>query len=162
MSILSRLMLAAFAMLAFQATNAPAQHAKPGDPPVSPIHKDHGDHATTGTEARDLGTTTVGTLTIHASLESPLDAGQPAIFHIGVKPADPKPTAVRCWIGNASGTGGIKAKAELEDPKEGMYHGETEVPWKLEGDRYLWIEVQTSASQRTRVSFPLKAEEKKS
>jgi hypothetical protein len=43
-----------------------------------------------------------------------------------------------------------------------MYHGETEVPWKLEGDRYLWIEVQTTASQRTRVSFPLKADDKKS
>ena len=69
----------------------------------------------------------------------------------GPTPADGTPAtvvAVRFWIGTEDARGSVKAKADIEDPKQpNHWHTHTEVPDPLPDGSKLWVEIETDAGK---------------
>ncbi len=118
-------------------------------------------HAGHGGEVIELGTTTIGDLTVRASRDKgEIKIGGDAPIDVWVMTADGKPatvTVVRFWIGTADAKGSIKAKADIEIPAEpNHWHTHAEVPATLTLDAKLWVEVETEKSTKAVGSFDLK------
>lgn len=121
-------------------------------PPAAPGH---------GGEIVELGTAKIGELTVRASRDKgEIKAGGDAPIDVWLTTADGKPaavTAVRFWIGSEDAKGSIKAKAEIEDPKQpNHWHTHAEVPSPLPDGAKLWVEIEEAGGKKTAGSFDLK------
>jgi hypothetical protein len=78
-------------------------------------------------------------------------AGKEAVaeFHIT---GEPKPAAVRAWIGSENGKGSAKAKVEVEGDG---WHAHLEVPAELAADAKLWISLEGADGVAVKGSFAL-------
>ena len=59
-------------------------------------------------------------------------------------------TAIRLWVGDASGVGSVKTRVHSHGAS---YHATAQVPATLPTNCALWIEVQNSAGQRESISI---------
>ncbi len=102
---------------------------------------------------QELGTTESAGLKLTATQVGKLEPGKEGIFEVGI-PKDAKaPKAVRLWIGNASGEGSAKAKAENDGED---FEAHVEIPATLAPDAKLWVEIQPETGNRAKASFDLK------
>ena len=101
-----------------------------------------------------IGQQTVGTVTLVATMDAPVNAagGGEGAFDVVIKPTKPK--AVRFWIGMESGEGSVKAKAVEETPDN--WHTHAEVPSPLPPGAKFWVEVEPQAGDKFTVSFDLR------
>lgn len=114
-----------------------------------------------GAGAIDLGSSTIGAFSVTASRDKgAIEAGKEAAIDVVVKPsagATAKVSSVRFWIGTEDGKGSVKAKAEIEDPKDPTrWHTHAEVPKPLPAGSMLWIEIEAEGGKSAKGSFPLK------
>ena len=120
-------------------------------PPSTQPTMSHG----SGEHARlPIGQQTVGTLTLVATMDAPVNAagGSEGAFDVVIKPTKPK--AVRFWIGTQGGEGSVKAKAEEETPDN--WHTHAEVPSPLPPGSKFWVELEPQTGEKFTVSFDLK------
>lgn len=109
----------------------------------------------------ELGEMTVDGMKIKASRDKgEIKAGRDAPIDVWVMTPDGKPVtvaAVRFWIGTEDAKGSIKAKSEIEDPKEpNHWHTHAEVPDPLQPGAKLWVEVEVKPNEKKTASFDLK------
>lgn len=69
-----------------------------------------------------------------------------------------KAAAVRFWIGTKDAKGSVKARAEIEDPKNApnRWHTHTEIPSPMPAESKLWVEIEDDKGGPHVVSFDLK------
>lgn len=101
-----------------------------------------------GSEVVELGTTKIGELTVLASRDKgELNPGGDAPIDLWLTTADGKPAtvvAVRFWIGVEDAKGSVRAKAEIEDPKQpNHWHAHVEIPTPLPEGSKLWVELDS-------------------
>jgi len=137
---------------------------------------DHGhDHAADGSHAApkssapghggaviDLGEQTIGTFNAKATRDQiQIVAGKDAPIDVTITPAagsSLKATAVRLWIGTQDAKGSVKAKAEVEDPKNpNRWHIHAEIPSPLPVGSKLWVEIEDDKGGKAIGGFELKA-----
>lgn len=109
-----------------------------------------------------LGEQTVGPFTVKATRdEGTIVAGKDAPIDATVTPAaggTAKATAVRFWIGTQDAKGSIKAKAEIEDPKDpNRWHVHAEIPSPIPAGSKLWVEIESGTGEKHVVGFDLKS-----
>ena len=76
-----------------------------------------------------------------------------AEYHVaGRQTAGPATDTLRFWIGDDSGKGSVKARANLHD---GHFHVHVMVPAEIPAGAALWIEAMTADGERQRTSLPL-------
>jgi hypothetical protein len=127
--------------------------------PPAPAHDDHDDHH--GGPVIDLGTGTIGAFSVKATRDQgQIVAGKDAPVDTTVTPASggtAKAVAVRFWIGTEDGKGSVKAKADIEDPKEpNRWHTHAEIPNPLPAGSKLWVEIEDDKGAIVTGSFDLK------
>jgi hypothetical protein len=151
---------------------APAP-AKPSEPATKAT--DHGhDHAADGSHAKpgasapghgggvvELGSAAFGPFNAKATRDKgDVVAGKDAAFDVTITPKDGagvKATSVRFWIGTQDAKGSVKAKAEIEDPKDpNRWHTHAEVPNPIPANSKLWFEIEDDKSGKHVGSFELK------
>lgn len=122
-------------------------------------HDDHDGHDHHDGAVVELGSTTIGPYTVRASRdEGELKPGGEAAIDVWVSGDGPKVAAVRFWIGTQDGAGSLKAKADIEDPKEpSRWHTHAEVPEPLPAGSELWVEIEDDSGAKSAGSFSLKA-----
>lgn len=108
-------------------------------------HDDHG-------PAKPLGEKSVDGLTVRASRDGDIVAGDEAAVDVWVTGAATPIAAVRFWIGARDGRGSVKAKAELE---EDNWHTHIEVPKPLPAGSELWVEIEAEGGKKSLVAFAL-------
>jgi hypothetical protein len=118
-------------------------HAHPDDA------DDHGGHDH-GAESA-LGSVTIGGATLEVTISGAIEPNGEVHVDI-VQTAGPTPAAVRLWIGEESGQGSLRTKADGHD---NHFHGHTEVPSQTPDGAALWIEVESASGERTSASLPL-------
>jgi hypothetical protein len=65
---------------------------------------------------------------------------------------------VRFWIGSQDAKGSIKAKADIEDPKQtNHWHTHAEIPEPMPAGAKLWVEIETEGGEKTAGNFDLKS-----
>jgi len=117
-------------------------------------HDHHGDDQGSGHghgDAVELGTVTIGSLTVVASREGDVVAGESVPVDASITGGEVE--VVRFWIGSEDGRGSLKAKADRE---EGGWHTHVEVPDPLPADARLWIELERSGGERSLASLDLR------
>jgi len=147
---------------------------QPSSPPSSdaPKHDEQGGHDHAGEHAVDaraghgdeiveLGTTTIGSLSVRATRDrGEIKAGADAPIDVWVTTSDGKPAtpiAVRLWIGTENAKGSMKAKAEIEDPKQvNHWHTHAEISAPLQDGAKLWVELEFDNGKKLFGSFDLK------
>ena len=71
--------------------------------------------------------------------------------------AGPKAAAVRFWIGTEDAKGSVKAKAEVEDPKDpNRWHVHAEVPSPIPAGSRFYFEIEDDKGGTHVGSFDLK------
>jgi hypothetical protein len=108
-----------------------------------------------------LGERTIGTFNAKATRdEGQIIAGKDAPIDVTVTPAAgsaAKPAAVRFWIGTQDAKGSVKAKAEIEDPKDpNRWHVHAEIPNPIPAGSMLWVEIEDDQGATSVGSFDLK------
>jgi hypothetical protein len=101
------------------------------------------DHMHEG-EPRELGAVTVGGAELQVTLIGDVEPNREIHVDI-IQTGGEKPAAVRLWVGDASGRGSLKSKADGHD---NHFHGHAEVPATVDESTELWIEVETTAGER--------------
>lgn len=128
-------------------------------------HGPNGEHAAPkpghGGKMIALGEQTIGSFTAKASRdESQIVAGKDAPIDVTVTStagATTNAAAVRFWIGTQDAKGSVKAKAEVEDPKDpNRWHVHAEIPNPLPAGSKLWVEIEDDQSGTSVGSFDLK------
>lgn len=125
--------------------------AKPEATAAAPASGHHG-------AVIELGNATIGTFSVRASRDQgEIKAGGDAPIDVWLTGSDQKVVGVRFWIGTQDAKGSVKAKADIEDPKEpNRWHTHAEVPNPLPAGSKLWVEIETDGGQKTSGSFDLK------
>lgn len=142
------------------------------DPAATPAKADdHGhDHSHGGDQAHKaghggavitLGEATIGVFTAKATRdEGQIVAGKDAPIDVTITSAagaTTKAVAVRFWIGTQDAKGSVKAKAEIEDPKDpNRWHVHAEIPNPIPGGSKLWVEIEDDKGGTAVGSFELK------
>ncbi len=142
-------------------------------PPVPASKDDHGhDHGPSGehTDSKAghggaviaLGEQTIGSFTAKATRdEGQIVAGKDAPIDLTITPAAGATTravAVRFWIGTQDAKGSVKAKAEIEDPKDpNRWHVHVEVPNPMPAGSKLWVEIEDDKGGTAVGSYDLKS-----
>jgi hypothetical protein len=140
-----------------------------------PKADDHGhDHAADGSHAKpaasapghgggviDLGAADTGPFHAKATRDKgDVVAGKDAAFDVTITPKDAagaKVATVRFWIGTQDGKGSVKAKAEVEDPKDpNRWHTHAEVPNPIPERSMFWFEIEDDKGGKHVGSFDLK------
>ncbi len=103
-----------------------------------------------------IGETTQGGLKLVATMDAPIKASGGGEGAFDVVITGGKPKAVRFWIGNESGDGSVKAKAEEETTDN--WHTHAEVPDPLPPGSKFWVEVEPPTGETFTTSFDLKVE----
>lgn len=130
-------------------------HAHPGDTDDHAGHDhaagddDHGGHDHGAEHA--LGAVTIGGATLEVTISGAIEPNGEVHADI-VQTGGPTPAAVRLWIGEKSGAGSLKSKADGHD---NHFHGHAEVPSPVPAGAALWIEVESASGVRTSGSLPL-------
>ena len=106
----------------------------------------------------ELGNATIGTFSVRASRDQgEIKPGGDAPIDVWVTASSVKVVAVRFWIGTQDAKGSIKAKADIEDPKEpNHWHTHAEVPNPMPAESKLWVEIEAEGGTKTAGSFDLK------
>lgn len=110
----------------------------------------------------DTGSNTVGPFTISKASRDKGDvvAGKDAAFDVTLAPTlptGPKVASVRFWIGTQDAKGSVKAKAEIEDPKDpNRWHVHVEVPNPMPTGSKFWFEIEDDNGGMHVGSFDLK------
>lgn len=112
-----------------------------------------------------LGEQTIGSFSAKATCEEgQIVAGKDAAIDVTLTPTGAgggtagKVVAVRLWIGTQDAKGSVKAKAELEDPKDpNHWHVHAEVPNPMPADSKLWVEIEDDKGGTAVGSFELKS-----
>ncbi|MEX2219922.1 MAG: hypothetical protein WD749_14315 [Phycisphaerales bacterium] len=125
---------------------------------AAPKADDHGH----GGAVVQLGTATVGPFDVKATRdEGAIGAGREAAIDVTVTSAvggTAKAAAVRFWVGTEDAKGSVKARAEIEDPKEpNRWHTHAEVPDPMPAGSRLWVEIEDDQGGKHTASFELKA-----
>jgi len=107
----------------------------------------------------ELGNATIGAFSVRASRDQgEIKPGSDAPIDVWLTGSSDKVLSVRFWIGTQDAKGSVKAKADIEDPKEpNHWHTHGEVPNPLPPGSKLWVEIETTGGQKTSGSFDLKA-----
>ena len=110
----------------------------------------------------DLGTITIGTFSVKVTRDQgQIVAGKDAAIDATVTPSAgsaAKATSVRFWIGTEDGKGSVKAKAEVEDPKDpNRWHTHAEIPNPMPTGSKLWIEIENDKGESVTGSVDVKA-----
>lgn len=149
------------------------EEKKPAATPTAPAkaddhahdHNARGDHAAPkpghGGAVIALGEQTIGTFTTKATRdEGQIVAGKDAPIDVTIIPAagaTTKAVAVRFWIGTQDAKGSVKAKAEIEDPKDpNRWHVHAEIPNPMPASSKLWVEIEDEKGGTTVGSYDLK------
>ncbi len=108
-----------------------------------------------------LGEQTIGSFAAKASRdEGQIVAGKDAPIDVTITPvsgATTKAAAVRFWIGSQDAKGSVKAKAEIEDPKNpNRWHVHAEIPNPLPAGSKLWVEIEDDKGGSSVGGFDLK------
>ena len=132
--------------------HAPAPAPKTGTP-APEGHAGHG-------KPMPLGDATAGPFKLSATRdEGALKAGGEAAIDVRVVSAANdglRPQTVRFWIGTADAKGSIKAKADIEDPKDpDRWHTHAEIPDPFAADAKLFVEVEVAGGAKHVASFAL-------
>jgi hypothetical protein len=109
----------------------------------------------------ELGTATIGAFSAKATRDQgQIVAGKDAPIDVTVSPAPggtSKVVGVRFWIGTEDAKGSVKAKADIEDPKEpNRWHTHAEIPNPIPAGSKLWVEVEDDKGVTAKGSFDLK------
>lgn len=135
---------------------APANHDGHSHAPGEDHHHDDAGHH--GAPIA-LGEQTIGAFTVVATRdEGAIVAGKDAPIDATVTSATgAKVAAVRFWIGTEDAKGSVKARAEIEDPKNpNRWHTHAEIPSPLPEGSRLWVEVEDDKGAASVGSFDLK------
>ncbi|HZW05805.1 MAG TPA: hypothetical protein VFF65_01680 [Phycisphaerales bacterium] len=135
----------------------PATPATPGGAAAGGDKHDGHDHAG---HVVALGSATIGPWTAKATRdEGKIAAGGEAAIDVTLTPGAGagKAAAVRFWIGAADAKGSVKAKADIEDPKDPTtWHTHVDVPSPIPAGSLLWVEVEDDKGATHTGSFDLK------
>ena len=102
--------------------------------------------------SRSLGTVELAGATLEISVSG--DIAPNSELHVDViQTAGPTLDAIRLWVGDKSGVGSLKSKADAHDRH---FHGHVEAPLTLSMDSALWIEAQDATGERSLSSVPLR------
>jgi hypothetical protein len=102
--------------------------------------------------SRSLGTVELAGATLEISVSG--DIAPNSELHVDViQTAGPTLDAIRLWVGEKSGVGSLKSKADAHDRH---FHGHVEAPLTLSMDSALWIEAQDAAGERSLSSVSLR------
>lgn len=159
------------APLAAVTTLTGCEEKKPAAKPAKA--DDHGhDHGPSGEHAAPkpghggpviaLGEQTIGNFTAKATRDAgQIVAGKDAPIDVTITPvsgATTKAAAVRFWIGTQDAKGSVKAKAEIEDPKDpNRWHVHAEIPNPMPAGSKLWVEIEDDKGATSVGSFDLKS-----
>jgi hypothetical protein len=128
-------------------------------------HAPSGEHATSkaghGGAVIALGEQTIGSFFAKATRDQgQIVAGKDAPCDVTLTPASgatTKAVAVRFWIGTQDAKGSVKAKAEIENPKEpNRWHVHAEVPNPMPAGSKLWVEIEDDKGGTVAGSYDLK------
>lgn len=104
-----------------------------------------------------LGEQVSGTMKVSASRDGGIKAGGDAPIDVWVTGNAKPVVAVRFWIGKQDAQGSMKAKADIENPKDPTHwHTHAEIPDPLGADAKLWVEIELEGGAKSVVSFDLK------
>lgn len=109
-----------------------------------------------------LGEQTVGPFNAKATRdEGQIVAGKDAAIDVTITPvagSAAKAVAVRFWIGMQDAKGSVKAKAEIEDPKDpNRWHVHAEIPSPMPAGSKLWVEIESDKGEKSVAAFDLKS-----
>jgi|CXWL01.1.fsa_nt_gi predicted small lipoprotein YifL len=161
------------ATLAAASSLTGCEDKKPAATPPKPAKADdHAhDHGPTGEHAAPkaghggaviaLGEQTIGSFTAKATRdEGQIVAGKDAPIDVTITPtagATTKTAAVRFWIGTQDAKGSVKAKAEIEGPKDpNRWHVHAEIPNPMPAGSKLWVEIEDDKGGTSVGGFDLK------
>lgn len=107
----------------------------------------------------ELGAATIGAFQVKVTRDAgAIKAGGEAAIDATVTGGTAKVAAVRFWIGTQDAKGSMKAKADIEDPKEpSRWHTHVEVPSPLPEGSKVWIEIENDKGEKAAGSVELKA-----
>ena len=122
------------------------------------VHGDGHGHGHSG-KIIELGSATIGGFDVKLTRDAdPIVAGGEGAFDATITGGTGNIAAVRFWVGTADAKGSMKAKAEIEDPKEpNRWHTHAEVPKPMPADSKLWVEVENDKGEKSTGSFDLKS-----
>lgn len=156
----------ALAPVAALTTLSGCEKKAPAPAPTTKTDKHDHDHDDKGHDhghgaAIALGEQEVGGFTAKVTRdEGKIVAGKEAAIDVTVTPrsgSTAKATAVRFWIGTQDAKGSVKAKADIEDPKEpNRWHTHAEVPNPLPAGSKLWVEIEDDKGTKSVAGFDLK------
>lgn len=112
---------------------------------------DHAEHAHGNAEA--VGTLAIGVHSVAVSAAGGFAAGTNSHIELRLTPQQPRPTAIRLWVGTENGRGSAKAKATAAS--DGTYDAHVEVPLPLPADSRIWIAFEPEAGKAVTGSLPL-------
>ncbi len=160
---ITRLVLSPVAIAALVACGDPSPKAST---PTAQASGAHGhEHAkqpeTHGGPVIELGTATIGAFSVKATRDQGLIvAGKDAPIDVTVATAaggTAKVVGVRFWVGLEDAKGSVKAKADIENPKEpNRWHTHAEIPNPIPSGSQLWVEIESDAGDPAKGSFGLK------
>lgn len=113
----------------------------------------HAGHSHGPVEA--VGTVDISVYKIAVSASGEIAAGKQWHVELRLNPDQPVPKAIRLWVGNESGRGSVRAKAEAEKDAKGEYSAHVEVPSPLPADGKLWIAIEPENGQAAKGALPL-------
>ncbi|MCA9284198.1 MAG: hypothetical protein KDA22_03215 [Phycisphaerales bacterium] len=136
----------------------PDAHDHDGDGHAGHDHDgDHGDHGDMGSHGAmvDLGTATIANFEVHCSRdEGDITAGGEIAVDVHVTGDLAPIAAVRIWYGAADAAGSIKARADIEDPKDpAHWHTHVEVPDPIPAEAAVWVELEIAGVGKRTASF---------
>lgn len=110
----------------------------------------------------ELGSARIGPFDVKATRDlGQLVAGKDAPIDVIVNPASgqtAKVGSVRFWIGGQDAKGSVKAKADIENPKEpNHWHTHAEIPSPIPAGAKLWVEIDDDKGATSVGSFELQA-----
>ena len=101
---------------------------------------------------RLLGSVEIAGATLEISVSG--DIAPNSELHVDViQTAGPTLDAIRLWVGEKSGVGSLKSKADAHGRH---FHGHVEAPLTLSMDSALWIEAQDADGERSSSSVSLR------
>lgn len=145
--------------------HSPSEGVSAGKQPAAKGGHDHDhdhDHGHThGGIVIALGESAIGPFTVKATRDDgPITPGKDTPIDITVTTtagAKAQVAAVRFWIGTQDAKGSVKAKGEVEDPKQpNRYHTHAEIPSPLPEGSRLWVEVEDTSGEKHVGGFDLK------
>ena len=109
-----------------------------------------------------LGESVIGSFDVMVTRDvGEIVAGKDAPIDVTVVPvagSSVKAVAVRFWIGTENAIGSVKAKSEIENPKEpNRWHTHADVPNPIPAGSKLWVEIENENGERVLGSFDLKS-----